>query len=171
MRKIGIPRILKIVSIEGFSIECMFNNGEIRIINFINLFEKWKINKDDPESLLINVEEFLKVELRNNTLSWPNITKELYDENGNKAIYPYEIGPDVLYENSQESFDQKFDIGSILKKGRVEAGLTQEQLAVKSGTTRFYISRIENNKTDIELTTLKKIIEAGLGKQLKLTIE
>jgi predicted transcriptional regulator len=42
---------------------------------------------------------------------------------------------------------------------------------MRSGTTRFYISRVENNKTDVELSTLCRIIEAGLGKNLKLIIE
>lgn len=53
----------------------------------------------------------------------------------------------------------------------IESGLTQEQLARRSGTTRFYISRIENNKTDIEMSTFRKIIEAGLGKNLRFSIE
>ena len=49
--------------------------------------------------------------------------------------------------------------------------MTQEQLAMRSGTTRFYISRLENNRTDVELSTFRKIIEAGLGKKFKLLIE
>jgi predicted transcriptional regulator len=49
--------------------------------------------------------------------------------------------------------------------------LTQEQLAMRSGTTRFYISRIENNKTDVEMSTFRKIIEAGLGTHLRLIVE
>jgi predicted transcriptional regulator len=49
--------------------------------------------------------------------------------------------------------------------------MTQEQLAMRSGTTRFYISRIENDKTDLEMSTFRKIVEAGLGKKLKMTIE
>ncbi|MBK6902797.1 MAG: helix-turn-helix transcriptional regulator [Saprospirales bacterium] len=55
-------------------------------------------------------------------------------------------------------------IGLMIKQARKEAGLTQEELARKSGTSKHYISRIENNKSDIELLTLIKIVEAGLGK-------
>ena len=40
-----------------------------------------------------------------------------------------------------------------------------------SGTTRNYISRIENDRSDIELDTLKKIIETGLGKQLEINVK
>lgn len=49
--------------------------------------------------------------------------------------------------------------------------MTQTELAEKSGTKKSYISRIENGQSDIRLTTLFKIIETGLGKQLRLTID
>ena len=58
-------------------------------------------------------------------------------------------------------------IGLMIKQARKEAGLTQEELASRSGTSKHYISRIENNKSDIEMLTLKKIVEAGLGRKLK----
>jgi predicted transcriptional regulator len=59
----------------------------------------------------------------------------------------------------------------MLKNARKNAGLTQAQLARRCGTSRFYISRLENDKTDVELSTFRKIIEAGLGKKLRLLIE
>ena len=49
--------------------------------------------------------------------------------------------------------------------------MTQEQLALKAGTTKNYISRIENNASDIRLSTLMRIIRDGLGGQLKLSME
>ncbi|MEO0341718.1 MAG: helix-turn-helix transcriptional regulator, partial [Bacteroidota bacterium] len=61
-------------------------------------------------------------------------------------------------------------IGHKIKEARKEAGLTQEELALRSGTSKHYISRLENNKSDIELLTLKKIVEAGLGRQLDIKI-
>tara|TARA_Y100001949_G_C15692741_1_gene203178 strand:+ start:88 stop:312 length:225 start_codon:yes stop_codon:yes gene_type:complete len=61
--------------------------------------------------------------------------------------------------------------GNLIKTARIKAGLTQEQLAERSGTSRFYISRLENNRTDVELSTFRKIVEAGLGKHFKLVIE
>ena len=54
------------------------------------------------------------------------------------------------------------DIGRRIKIARNELGLTQEQLAEKSGTSKHYISRIENEKSGIELMTLKKIVESKL---------
>ena len=50
-----------------------------------------------------------------------------------------------------------------------KAGLTQEQLAAKIGTKKSYISRIENGKTDVQLSTLFKIFQ-GLGKRVSITI-
>lgn len=52
---------------------------------------------------------------------------------------------------------------------RLKAGLTQEQLAAKIGTKKTYISRIENGKADVQLSTLFRIFE-GLGKRVSLTI-
>ena len=109
--------------------------------------------------------------MRNFTLSWPNIGFEIKHENGQIEKHPYEIGPDVLFQLSQSIDTDETKFGYIIKTARLKAGLTQEQLAMRSGTTRFYISRIENNKTDVEMSTFRKIIEAGLGKHLRLIIE
>lgn len=173
MRKnLKTPRIIKIQNIDGFKIICMFNNGASRIIDFEKLFNVWKVSTKDFEYPLLQKKEFEKVELRNYTLSWPNISVTLISENGGKRKHPYEVDPLTLFENSQEiTGDEISKFGSIIKKARKKAGLTQEQLAEKSGTSRFYISRLENNKTDVELSTFRKIVEAGLGKHLKLVIE
>ncbi|MDA3904740.1 MAG: helix-turn-helix transcriptional regulator [Bacteroidales bacterium] len=52
----------------------------------------------------------------------------------------------------------------------MKSGLTQQELVVMSGTSRNYISRIENDKSDIELATLRKIIETGLSKKLDIRV-
>jgi HTH-type transcriptional regulator / antitoxin HipB len=59
----------------------------------------------------------------------------------------------------------------MIQELRKENGLTQEQLARKCGTTKTYISRIENNASDIRLSTLMRIIREGFGKHLKLSVE
>jgi transcriptional regulator with XRE-family HTH domain len=59
----------------------------------------------------------------------------------------------------------------MLQELRKEQGLTQEQLAQKCGTTKTYISRIENNASDIRLSTLMRIIREGLGGQLKFSVD
>lgn len=171
-KKLAIPRIIKIQKITGLTIRCMFNNGENRILDFEKIFKQWKIAENDVEYPLLAPQEFKKVQLRNYTLSWPNISVALVSEDGDEELHPYELSPDELYrlsEPTEPSSSEKF--GSLIKSARIKAGLTQEQLAQRSGTSRFYISRLENNRTDVELSTFRKIVEAGLGKHFKLIIE
>lgn len=73
---------------------------------------------------------------------------------------------------SREEFDKEteaFCLAQTLKEERIRAGLTQEQLAEKIGTKKTYISRLENGKADVQLTTLFRIFE-GLGRRVSLTI-
>lgn len=171
-QKIKIPRIVKIEKVSGHKIQCMFNNGESRVLDFAKIFKEWNITENDFEYPLLDEKEFKKVKLRNYTLSWPNIEIKVQGENGEDLTLPYEIGADVLYELSDDIKEtSKYRYGRLIRSARLKAGLTQEQLAMRSGTTRFYISRIENDKTDLEMSTFRKIVEAGLGKKLKLTIE
>lgn len=57
-KSIKIPGILKIKSVKGFKISCIFNNGETRVIDYEALFQKWKITENDPEYLLLKESEF-----------------------------------------------------------------------------------------------------------------
>ena len=79
-----------------------------------------------------------------------------------------------LGQPKREEWEQQFEsfrLGVLLEEARNKMGLTQEQLAVKCGTNKSYISRIENNASDIRLSTLMKIIQQGLGGHLKLTLQ
>lgn len=66
---------------------------------------------------------------------------------------------------------ESFKIGALIHDARLEKGLTQEELAEKVGTTKSYISKIENNIKEVRFSTLKKIVELGLGGQLQLSIK
>ena len=63
-----------------------------------------------------------------------------------------------------------FAIGEILREARKEANMTQEELAQKTGTRKSFISRIENGHSDIQLSTLYRIVEIGFGKRINMTI-
>lgn len=63
-----------------------------------------------------------------------------------------------------------FVVGEMIKEARKEAHMTQEDLAAKTGTKKSYISRLENGKIDIQISTLFKIFEKGLGKRLGFTM-
>ena len=80
----------------------------------------------------------------------------------------------VKGQPKREEWEQEFEmfrLGVLLEEARHKLGMTQEELAIKCGTNKSYISRIENNSTDIRLSTLMKIIQTGLGGHLKLTLQ
>ena len=95
----------------------------------------------------------------NNLVSWDDHMDRKYGKTGTPEKDKYE-----------EDFEN-FKIGVLIQEARKQQNLTQEELAFKCGTTKNYISRIENNASDIRLSTLKRIIREGLGGHLKLSIE
>ncbi|WP_431127650.1 helix-turn-helix domain-containing protein [Flagellimonas flava] len=94
-----------------------------------------------------------------------------------KKVYQFE---DLLTEKygkkgglERDKFDSEslaFRLGVMLKKARKEAKLTQEELAVRTGTKKSYISRIERGQSDIQISTYHKLIEIGLGRTLHISI-
>ena len=73
----------------------------------------------------------------------------------------------------RDAYEQEFEafkLGVLIQEMREQQNLTQEQLALKCGTTKSYISRIENNASDIRLSTLMRIIQKGLGGHLNLSV-
>ena len=85
---------------------------------------------------------------------------------------------DLRYGNrgsvKREAFEEqahRFGLSDMLRLARKDAGLTQAQLAEKLGTRKSFISRIENGKADIRLSTLFRLIEVGLGKRMSIQID
>ena len=75
--------------------------------------------------------------------------------------------------DTRAAFDagfERFKIGALIEQQRLQLQLTQDQLAAKCGTKKSYISRLENGKCDIQLSTLYRIFEDGLGKRISLLI-
>ena len=73
----------------------------------------------------------------------------------------------------RDKFDKGYDtfkLGAMIHEARLAKGLTQAQLAEKCGTNKAYISKVENDIKDVRLSTLKKIIEVGLGGHLNLSV-
>ncbi len=73
--------------------------------------------------------------------------------------------------NELDAGYEDFKIGAMIYNARLEKGLTQEQLAEKAGTTKSYISKIENNVKEARFSTLQKIVELGLDGHLELSIK
>jgi DNA-binding XRE family transcriptional regulator len=96
----------------------------------------------------------------------------------NKNLVSWDYHLDQKYGKigtpSREQYEQEFEafkLGVLIQEARKKRSLTQEELALKVGTTKNYISRIENNASDIRLSTLMRIITDGLGGHLKLTLD
>ena len=95
----------------------------------------------------------------NRLTSWDDHLDKKYGKTGTPTRDKYE-----------EEFEA-FKIGVLIQEARKKQNLTQAQLADKVGTTKNYISRIENNASDIRLSTLMRIIRDGLGGHLELSVD
>ncbi len=79
--------------------------------------------------------------------------------------------PGTAKRDQLEAGYEHFKIGALIHEARLEKGLTQEELAEKVGTTKSYISKIENNIKEARISTLQKIVELGFDGQLLLSIK
>jgi HTH-type transcriptional regulator/antitoxin HipB len=95
---------------------------------------------------------------KNNLVDLEGFIDKKYGKRGSKNRESFEEG----YET--------FKLGVMLQEMRHQHNLTQQQLAEKCGTTKNYISRIENDASDIRLSTLMRIVKDGFGQHLKLSI-
>ncbi|MDB5272114.1 MAG: antitoxin HipB [Chitinophagaceae bacterium] len=96
---------------------------------------------------------------KSNIVTLDEMIDRHYGKRGTKKREEFERG----YEN--------FKIGALIQIARLEKGLTQEELAEKAGTTKSYISKLENNVKEVRFSTLQKIVELGLGGKLQLSIK
>lgn len=93
------------------------------------------------------------------TKSWKELKDSVYGKKGTER---------------RDQLDRDFEsikIGILLRKAREEKNLTQEQLAELVHKKRTYISRVENNGSNLTLKTLYDIVEKGLGGTVKISIE
>ncbi|MGD2034174.1 MAG: helix-turn-helix transcriptional regulator [Bacteroidales bacterium] len=93
------------------------------------------------------------------TKSWKEIKDNVYGKVGTER------------RDQLERDVESIKIGILLRKAREEKNLTQEQLAEIINKKRTYISRVENNGSNLTLKTLYDIVEKGLGGKVKISIE
>lgn len=93
------------------------------------------------------------------TKSWTDIKETVYGKKGTQR------------RDELDRDFESFKIGLLLKKAREQKQLTQDQLAEIVDKKRTYISRVENNGSNLTLKTLYDIVEKGLGGKVKITIE
>lgn len=93
------------------------------------------------------------------TKSWKDIKDSVYGPKGTDR------------RDELEREVESFKIGLILRKAREERHLTQEQLADLVDKKRTYISRVENDGSNMTLKTLFDIVEKGLGGRVNISID
>lgn len=95
----------------------------------------------------------------------PNLTSlsELIDREYGKRGTPKR-------EEYERGFEE-FKLGYLIQEARKKKGMTQQELADKVGTNKAYISRVENDVKDVRISTLRKIVESGLGGKLELGVK
>ncbi len=123
-------------------------------------------------AVLRELETFQQISLsEKRSLCWPNVPVSFTYKRETRTS-PLELDALELYRQSTLIKKmEEFNVGAMLRKAREGAGLSQADVALKSGTTRNYISRIENDKSDIQLETLQKIVELGIGGEMVLQIK
>ncbi len=62
-------------------------------------------------------------------------------------------------------------LGQLIRARRVSAGLTQSELGRKAGIVGKYVSEIERGNRDVPFSTLRRIVEDGLGLSLDIRFE
>lgn len=100
-----------------------------------------------------------KNENKMETKTWKQIKDTVYGKVGTKR------------RDELDRDFESFKVGLLLKKAREEKHLTQNQLAELVNKKREYISRIENNGSNLTLKTLFDIVEKGLGGKVKISID
>ena len=93
------------------------------------------------------------------TKSWKEIKDSVYGKIGSER------------RDELERDAEGFKIGLLLRDAREVKNLTQTELAEKVDKKREYISRVENNGSNLTLKTLFDIVEKGLGGKVNISIE
>lgn len=102
----------------------------------------------------------MKTKNRNSNIStWSEIKDKVYGEKGTDR------------RDNLEREAESFKIGLLLKKAREAKNMTQEELGQIIDKKRTYISRVENNGSNITLSTLFDIVERGLGGKVNISID
>ena len=94
-----------------------------------------------------------------NTTSWSDLKDQFYGEKGTSRR-----------DRLDREF-KSFKVGLMLREAREQKHMTQDQLGLIIDKKRSFISRIENDASNMTLKTLYDIVEKGLGGKIKIQIE
>ena len=74
------------------------------------------------------------------------------------------------YRKAYEALEEEFVLASAVVDARIRAGLTQEALAQKMGTTQPVVARLESGRTHPSMRTLERLADAT-GSRLLISFE
>ena len=103
------------------------------------------VKKDENKDLLIK--------------SWSQIKDDVYGTKG------------TTRRDNLDRESEAIRIGLLIRKAREAKNMTQEDLGKVISKQRSYISRVENDGSNMNLKTLFEIVEIGLGGKVKIAIE
>lgn len=167
-----LKKILKVEAVSETVLLMLFSNGHYRRVDMLDFLKKFDVQKGDlGYELIENPKLIPQVEVVDYALTWKKISRVFDLPSGKKFEAYYQPDPDVMYQESEPDPDRssRVEFGAVIRKVRKELGMTQEELANKIGTKKTYISKVENDKSDLELFTLQKIFEIGFGKKMMLS--
>lgn len=161
-------KIIKITEINYPNISFVSRNGEHREINLKKYFSKINLRKNDfGYSIIEDVNQFKSVSLEDNALAWKGLINRIKLPSGKEFESYFHLDPLMTIKFSHlTKITPNYSIGEKVKLFRKQQNLSQEDLGKRIGSSKNYISKIENSKTDIELKTLQKIAEIGLNKKV-----
>ncbi len=93
------------------------------------------------------------------TKSWKTIKDEVYGKKGTSR------------RDQLERETKGLKIGLLLRQAREQKHLTQKELGELVDKKRTYISRVENDGSNLTLKTLYEIVEKGLGGKVTISID
>jgi len=94
-----------------------------------------------------------------NITTWTDLKDDIYGKKGTIR---------------RDRLDREFKslrIGLMLREARETKKMTQDQLGQIIDKKRSYISRVENDSSNMTLKTLFDIVEKGLGGKIKIQID
>ena len=74
---------------------------------------------------------------------------------------------DPEFRKAYEALQPEYEIKSAMIQARMNSGMTQKQLAEKTGIAQADISKLENGNANPSLRTLQRLA-SGMGMQVKL---
>ena len=171
LKHAALPRIAKVLGIEGFVVTALWTTMEVRVNDFTREANNWADNS--YLAPLADPMVFKRAELSDGGLEWPEALAVVphFEVLGCSQFQPISFDPDTMY--SESSFlvhlDTNKQLSELVKSTRISEKISQQELARRSGVSKQYINRLESGRTDIQFGSLVQILELGLHKRIILT--